>query len=326
MTADWRLRLQKVLYRRGNGGPSDVSPSPDEVAMTSTATAELGLHAEMTEVSTEQIPVESIRANPYQPRTEINEEALRGLADSIRQHGLLQPVLVRPLSGGGFELVAGQRRLRAARLLGLRTIAASVLNATPDEAGLLALVENIQREDLNFMEEAAAYERLLRDFGMTQENLASRLGKAQSTIANKLRLLHLPSAVRARIEAGAFSERHARALLSLGDEARQLAVADAVEADGLTVRQTEALVERMASESWEAGTPRRRKGARSWRGVFNDVRILSNTFRAATEQLRAAGMQVELSEMEREQGLEIRVLVHLPAGWRTTARRREQPE
>jgi ParB family chromosome partitioning protein len=285
----------------------------------------LDLRAETAQVVTQQLPIDLIKANPYQPRTAMNEETLRGLADSIHQHGLLQPVLVRPLAGGGYELVAGHRRLCAAQMLGLTTIAASILNATPDEAGLLALVENIQREDLSFMEEAAAFERLLHDFGMTQEALASRLGKAQSTIANKLRLLHLPSPVRTRLETGSFSERHARALLSLTDEASQLAVVDAIEADGLTVRQTEALIEQMTSGSQDAGSSRKRKGRPSWRGVFNDVRILSNTFRTATEQLRAAGMQVELSETEHEQGLEIRVLVHLPAGWRAAARRREQP-
>lgn len=327
MAVDWRTRLQKALARRSEqedtaeGPASGASGVPAPTTTTDAAPGQA--------MVTRMIAIADILANPYQPRVDIDDESLASLAESIRRHGLLQPILVRMTSSGTYELVAGQRRLRAMDLLGATHVPSVVLNATPDESGLLALVENIQREDLSFMEEAAAYERLLRDFALTQEELAARIGKGQSTVANKLRLLRLPASVRERINAPAFTERHARALLGLADESAQLAVASAVETQDLTVRQTEDLVKQMSEAANPALEAQPRKPGPNWRGVFRDVRILSNTFRTAVEQLRAAGLEAEVAETEQEDGLEIRVFVRLPQGWRRHSRRRvpgsEQP-
>jgi ParB family chromosome partitioning protein len=167
-----------------------------------------------------------------------------------------------------------------------------------------------------------AYERLLREFGLTQEELARQLGKSQSTVANKLRLLRLAPEVQARLAAPVFTERHARALLALRDVRNQVRVADAICSRDLTVRQTEELVERLSAEEAAGGSLTKTKPTQNWRAVFRDARILSNTFRSAVSRLRQAGMAADLEEVEREEGLEIRVLVHLPKGWREGKSRR----
>ncbi len=301
MGLKWRSRLQGALSRQADG----KTPGVD-------ATAEQGARKPL---QTRQIPLGDIDANPHQPRQTVDDEALRDLADSIVQHGVLQPILVRQ-SGERYQLIAGQRRLRAAQMAGLHGIPAVVAGANDEESGVLALVENLQREGLCFLEEAAAYERLVRDFALTQEELARQLGKSQSTIANKLRLLRLPDEVRQRLAGSAFSERHARALLSLREGRTQLRVVEEIEAKGLTVRQTEALVARLAAEEAAGGTVAKAKPAQNWRLVFRDARILTNTFRAAVDRLEQSGMKADMEEIEHDQGLEIRVLVHLPAGWR----------
>lgn len=305
MSLNWRARLQKALTRRSEDRGL-MADEPDETDAAPGANHQL---------EPREIAVASVAANPHQPRATVDDEGLRDLAESIAQHGVLQPILVRQIAEG-YELVAGQRRLRAAQMIGLERIPAMVVAASDEDSGLLALVENLQREGLSFMEEAAAYERLTREFHLTQEELARRLGKSQSTIANKLRLLRLPEAVRQRVQSPAFTERHARALLSLKEEANQLRAIAAVENKALTVRQTEALVERLVAEETAGGAHIKRRLAQSWRGVFRDARILSNTFKAAVDRLREAGMQADLEETELDEGLEIRVLVHLPAGWR----------
>lgn len=187
-----------------------------------------------------EIPLELIDANPRQPRQEFNEDALAELTASIRAVGILQPVVVRP-AGERYQLIMGERRLRAAEAAGLRAIPA-VLRETSDEDLLRdALVENIHRENLNPLEEAAAYEQLLADFGVSHDELASRLGKSRPAITNALRLLRLPAPVQRRVAAGTISAGHARALLALGTPALQEQLADRIVAEGLSVRQTEDL-------------------------------------------------------------------------------------
>lgn len=189
-----------------------------------------------------QVPVEEVVSNPRQPREALDPQALAELAASIRQLGVLQPILVRPRSEGGWEVVAGERRLRAARLAGLQSVPA-VVRHTPDESLLTeALVENLQRVDLNPIEEAVAYRQLIDDFGLTHDSLADRLGRSRSAVSNALRLLGLPPALQRRVADGSLSAGHARALLSLGDERDRQAVAARVQAEGLSVRATEALV------------------------------------------------------------------------------------
>ncbi len=197
---------------------------------------------EQDRATLEEIAVSAIVPNPRQPRGVFDEEDIEGLAQSIRDVGVLQPVVVRPLEGHQYELVAGERRLRASKLAG-RTRIPAVIRHTED-ADLLkeALIENIHRVQLNPLEEGAAYQQLLEDFGVTQEELAQRLGKSRPTITNAMRLLSLPPAVQRRVAAGVLSAGHAKAVLALPDRAGQEQLADRIVAEGLSVRATEEVV------------------------------------------------------------------------------------
>ncbi|MFA9431563.1 ParB/RepB/Spo0J family partition protein [Egicoccus sp. AB-alg2] len=208
-----------------------------------------------------EVAVDQIVPNPRQPRDVFDEDELAGLATSIRDMGVLQPLVVRPREDGRYELIAGERRLRASRLAGLDTVPAVVRHT--DDADLLkeALVENIHRVQLNPLEEAAAYQQLLEDFGFTQEELANRLGKSRPAVSNALRLLALPPAVQRRVAAGVLSAGHAKALLAIDDPAEMTRMADRVVAEGLSVRATEEVVRLRLLERVEepAATPRARR-------------------------------------------------------------------
>jgi ParB family chromosome partitioning protein len=191
------------------------------------------------------LPVTSITPNPNQPRKDFEISSLEALAQSIKQTGLLQPVVVRrAMSGSGYELIAGERRWRAAQMAGLATIPAIVREATHAESVELALVENLLREDLNPIEEAQAYQQLLAEFGWTQDELAQRVGRDRSSVANSLRLLRLPELLQADLRSGRLTMGHARALLSLGSEAEQLRLRDRILEQSLSVRATEEGVSR----------------------------------------------------------------------------------
>lgn len=192
------------------------------------------------------LPLEAIRRNPAQPRQRLDEAGLAELAASLREHGVLHPVLVRPLEGGTYELIAGERRWQAARRAGLATLPALVLHASPRRALELALVENVQRADLTPLEEADAYRGLMATLGLTQERLAERLGISRVAVTNRLRLLGLTPVARQALLDAHITEGHARALLALHGEQQDEAVR-AVVAGGLSVRQTERLVRRMAA-------------------------------------------------------------------------------
>jgi ParB family chromosome partitioning protein len=185
-----------------------------------------------------QVPVAAIAVNPLQPRKHFEDAQIDELAESIRQRGILQPLLVRRVADG-FQLIAGERRLRAAQRVGLSEVPVSVQEADDRDALEMALIENIQREDLNPIEEARAYRQLADEFGLTQEAVAARVGKDRSTVANTLRLLALPDSVQRDIERRLLSAGHARALVNVGAEALQLELAREVVARRLTVRQTE---------------------------------------------------------------------------------------
>ncbi|MFI5054587.1 MAG: ParB/RepB/Spo0J family partition protein, partial [Acidimicrobiia bacterium] len=192
----------------------------------------------------EEIPISAIRPNRFQPRDRFDEEALGGLAESIRQVGVLQPVLVRPVDDGGeeFELVAGERRWRAARRVGLQTIPALV-RETGDAAALEhALVENLHRDNLNPLEEAAAYQQLIEDFGLTHDEVAARVGRSRASISNMLRLLQLPPAIQRSLQEGKLSMGHARAILGSPDRTFQEVLARRAVEEDLSVRTVEALV------------------------------------------------------------------------------------
>jgi ParB family chromosome partitioning protein len=188
-----------------------------------------------------EIPVASIRPNPFQPRDTFDEQALGALADSIREVGLLQPVLVRP-AGDGFELIAGERRWRAAQRVGLQAIPALVRETDDNTALEQALVENLQRDDLNPLEEAGAYQQLIEDFHLTHEQVAARMGKSRAAISNTLRLLQLPPSIQRAVREGQLTMGHARALLGTPDRAFQEALARRITKEDLSVRQVEEAV------------------------------------------------------------------------------------
>ena len=225
------------------------------------------LIGEQSDATPSEAPIDSIAPNSRQPRSHFDEAALEELAASIREVGVLQPLLVRPLSDGRYELIAGERRLRAAKLAGLATVPI-VVRAAGSKATLeLALIENVQREDISPLECAGAYRALTTEFGMTQEQVADRVGKSRSAVANTLRLLKLPRKILDALATGALSEGHARALLQLENDAQRLAVFDLIVRKGLSVRQTEE-----ASRAKDAPKPRKKSAELSdidpsWRAV-----------------------------------------------------------
>jgi ParB family chromosome partitioning protein len=202
----------------------------------------------------EELPVSAIRPNSRQPRTSFPEAGIRELAASIKEVGILQPLVVRP-TPGGFELIAGERRLRAAKEAGMERVPVLIRQAGDDESIELALVENLQRENLGPLETAAAYQALMDGFGLTRERLARRLGKSRAAVTNTLRLVHLPEKIQALLGDGKLSEGHARALLGLETEEQMTRLAQRVVDEKLSVRKTEELVREML------GTPRESSNA-----------------------------------------------------------------
>ena len=196
------------------------------------------------------LPISQVESCSAQPRKYFNEEALAELADSIREHGIIQPLTVRRLASGYYQIIAGERRWRAARIAGLAEVPCIVIEADDRKAAELAMIENLQREDLNPMEEAAGFQSLIENYHMTQEEAAARVGKSRSAVTNALRLLNLTPAVRAMVEDGRLSAGHARALIPLSP-ALQEKTAETVVNTGLSVRQTEALVKRLQTEKKE---------------------------------------------------------------------------
>ncbi|MBQ7638755.1 MAG: ParB/RepB/Spo0J family partition protein [Clostridia bacterium] len=202
----------------------------------------------LTDSSSVSLKISEIEPDRNQPRSDFNEEALAELENSIREFGVLQPLLVRPMSDGSYKIVAGERRWRAARAAGLKEVPVVIRSLTDEEACAIALIENLQREDLNAIEEAEGISRLIEEFGFTQEQAAARLSKSRPAITNSLRLLGLPEKARTALIEGKISAGHARALLSLQDEEKQNAALARIIADSLSVRQTEALVKAMSKE------------------------------------------------------------------------------
>ena len=194
------------------------------------------------------LPIYKVEPNPDQPRRDFDEEELAALADSISTHGILQPLTVRELPSGYFQIIAGERRWRAARLANLREVPAVVIEADDKKVQELALIENLQRQDLNAVEEALGYQSLMAEYGMTQEEAASRVGKSRSAVANALRLLQLNDEILEHVRAGSLSAGHARAILSIKSEKKQLSAAQKIMALGLSVRQAELLCKNMNKE------------------------------------------------------------------------------
>lgn len=243
------------------------------------------------------IPTDAIVPSPYQPRLHIADDALNELAASLAETGLLQPIVVRPLAEG-YELVTGERRWRASQQLGWTTIPALVRELTDETAGALAMIENLQREDLTAVEEAYGYRNLLQQFGWTQDELGRRIGKSQSTIANKMRLLRLPQSVLDRVAAHVLTERHARALLRLPDATTQEEMAAAIESHGWKVDETEHRIDRMlqraagGDEGADAPVARQRVVR-----VFKDMRLFRNSIFQVVQDMERTGLVVNVDEM-----------------------------
>ena len=249
------------------------------------------------------IPINAVRPNPQQPRRSFDETALRELADSISAYGILQPLTVRD-RGGVYELVAGERRLRAARIAGLREVPCLIAEVGEEDAALLALIENLQRRDLDYMEEAAAIARLIRRYGLSQQQAAEKLGKSQPTIANKLRLLRLSAPVIDCLRQYGLTERHARTLLRLTDPEQQLAAARHIGKRGLNVAQTEQYIDRLTAEN-RTEPPRRRPTY-----IIKDVRLFLNSVERGVRLMQSAGVGAEVGRRDTEE--EILLTLHLP--------------
>lgn len=240
------------------------------------------------------IPVKDIHPNPNQPRRYFNENSLDELAQSIKQFGVIQPVTVRK-TDFGYELVAGERRCRASERAGKDTVPAIIINTDKPQSAEMALLENLQREDLSFFEIAEGYQNLIHEYSMTQDELAERMGKSQSTVANKLRLLKLPSSVRHMIGEFSLTERHARALLHLNDEKRQMEALDIICKKQLNVQQSEELVKSMLC-------PKRKQNVSV--KPIKDVRVFTNTVKKALDIMKKSGIDADMKRNEFDWGTE----------------------
>lgn len=254
------------------------------------------------------IPIDLIRPNPYQPRRKFDQSSMDELCRSIQQYGVIQPINVRKISSSHYELVAGERRLRAIAMAGQKEIPAIIVDIGEDDSAILALIENLQREDLGYMEEAEGYRNLIKEHGLTQEDLAQKIGKSQSTIANKIRLLRLSPMVKKILSDNNLTERHARALLKIEEEQIQLKVLQKVCERGLNVRKTEELVQRALDKYCNCMKPDECKGHVT--KSIKDIRIFVNTIRQAIDTMKKSGVNARAAQIDRGEYLEF--IVRIP--------------
>ena len=242
------------------------------------------------------LPTDALHPNPHQPRRDFDEGALRELSESIRRYGILQPLTVRRTENG-YELIAGERRLRAAKLAGLREVPCLLARSSEEESALLALIENLQRRDLHYLEEAAAIAQLIAAYGLSQEQAAEKLGKSQSAIANKLRLLRLSPACTRLLRENGLSERHARALLRLTDEENRVKALGTIAARGYNVAQSESYIEQFLKVKQKTPPPRLPTY------IIKDVRIFLNTIRRSVDVMQRAGVKADVQREDTEDGI-----------------------
>lgn len=249
------------------------------------------------------IPLDKIIPNRYQPRSVFDEDKIDELCQTIKTHGIIQPIVVREIENGQFEIIAGERRWRACSKLQLETIPAIIKNLNDSQSASVALIENLQRENLTSIEEALAYQKLLELHGLTQESLAQRLGKGQSTIANKLRLLHLPEECHEALRNRFITERHARALLMLKDPELQLKfLAEIIEKE-LNVKQTELKIEKYLQD---VNVEKKKQVRRSF---SKDVRLAMNTIRQSVDMVIQSGLTIETDEKDYEDYYEFTIKI-----------------
>ncbi len=248
------------------------------------------------------VPQEEIYPNPYQPRKRFDFDELEGLAQSIRQNGIIQPIAVRINSKGEYELISGERRLRASRLVGITQIPCIIMEATDEKSALFSLLENLQRSQLGFFEEAQAIEKLIVDFGMSRDEVCKKLGKSSPTISNKLRLLRLPEEIRLKIVQENLSERHARALLKLTSISQMERAMSIIAEKRLNVSESEKLISQiMTNDSRRRQPPVK---------LFKDVRIFVNTLNHAVDTMRKAGIEADSAKSETDEYIEY--IVRIP--------------
>lgn len=245
---------------------------------------------------TVELAIDLIKPNRHQPRLEFNQDALLELAQSIRENGLIQPIAVRKVEDG-YEIVAGERRYRACILAGYTRVPAIIMTANEIESAEMALVENIQRENLTAIEEAKAFKLLMEEHGMTQEDMAKKMGKSQSTIANKMRLLNLPDEIQEAVSTRQITERHARALLTVEPE-KQLAVYKRITEKKLNVNQTEQYIKELTSDKIE-------KKKLVTKGFTRNQKIALNTIYQAVTMIKKMGIEVSTEEVESEETIEL---------------------
>lgn len=270
-----------------------------------------GEKAEKSEVALEQhsaekvvkIPIDKIIPNRYQPRTVFDEEKIDELARTIHTHGVIQPIVVRPFNDDQYEIIAGERRYRAIKKLNWTEVPAIVRELNDKETASIALIENLQREELTAIEEAMAYQQLIELHSLTQEALAQRLGKGQSTIANKLRLLKLPQIVQESILKREITERHARALISVKDEELQIKLVQLIKENDWNVRQLEQYIEQLMEPKKEKSEKPKRKG------ISKDIRIALNTIKQSLSMVQKSGVQIKTEEEDTEDYYQITVKI-----------------
>ena len=261
---------------------------------------------EITRTEIVSIPLAQIMPNPFQPRKTFSAEGLQELCASIREFGVIQPLIVRK-TDSGYELIAGERRLRASGLAGRDDVPCVLRDASDKEMAEIALIENLQREDLHYFEEALGYEKLLRQFNLTQEVLAERVGKTQSSIANKLRLLKLPPEMREYIFEGKLTDRHSRALLKVDDSERQWQLLKFVAENKLNVRETESLIE---AQFQNEPIPEQKVVRRpQMLKIVKDVRIFINTVGELVKQMKKTGLDVRLTQEQDDEFVTITMVV-----------------
>ena len=249
------------------------------------------------------IPIIKIRPNKSQPRKQFAESDLQSLSQSIAENGILQPLTVRKVSASEYELIAGERRLRASVMAGLRKVPCIVVKCSDKESAVYALLENLQRADLGIFEEARGISRLIRRYGLTQEQAARKIGKTQSAVANKLRLLRLSAEEQEWIENAGLSERHARSLLRLDDESIRREALSKVISDNLNVKQTETLVSILLNNA-----PKQHKRSNS-KAVIKDFRIFENTIYKAVDAMRLAGINAQTNQAENDNFIEYTIRI-----------------
>ena len=256
-----------------------------------------------------RIRISEIVRNPNQPRRYFDPEAIATLAESIRQYGVLNPLTVRRTANGGYELVAGERRLRAARVAGLTDVPCLLINADGEDSSVIALVENLQRRDLDFFEEANGFKRLIEQFGLTQEEAARKVGKTQSAVANKLRLLRLSQQNMELIRCNNLTERHARALLRLNDEADRINVTNYIIEHELNVSRTEEYIDEFLKAKENPQPVVEPESGKHVVRLFKDVRFFLNTLNRAVGVMVDAGIGATVKQQESDDGLTLTICI-----------------